>query len=110
MFGQRPEEVDIATTAVPDCVMDRARIAGFRAVPTGIDHGTVTVVVNGKPFEVTTLRIDVKSHGRHADIAYTEDWAADAARRDFTINAIYADARGALFDPVGGVADIAARR
>lgn len=104
------EDIDVATAHTPEKVIELARAAGFHPVPTGIAHGTVTVVVQGMPFEVTTLRIDVQSHGRHADIAYTQDWAADAARRDFTINAIYADASGALYDPVGGVADIAARR
>ncbi|MFZ1991818.1 MAG: CCA tRNA nucleotidyltransferase [Alphaproteobacteria bacterium] len=110
LMGLKVEDIDVATVHTPEKVMELARNAGFHPVPTGIDHGTITVVVQGKPFEVTTLRIDVKSHGRHADVAYTEDWAADAARRDFTINAIYADADGTLFDPVGGVADVAARR
>ncbi len=79
-------------------------------MPTGIDHGTVTIVANGKPFEVTTLRQDVETDGRHANVAFTKDWAGDAARRDFTMNAIYADASGTIFDPVGGVADADARR
>ena len=110
MFGQRPEEVDIATTAVPDCVMDRARIAGFRAVPTGIDHGTVTVIVDGKPFEVTTLRSDVETYGRKARVAFGRDWKIDAERRDFTMNALSVDRKGEIFDYVGGLADIDARR
>ena len=110
LMGIGVDDVDVATVHTPERVIELAHAAGLKPVPTGIDHGTITVVVHGKPFEVTTLRIDVRSHGRHADVAYTEDWAADAARRDFTINAIYADAGGALFDPVGGVADVAVRR
>jgi len=79
MFGQTPDEIDIATTAAPDCVIERARAAGFKAVPTGIDHGTVTAVVNKKPFEVTTLRRDVETDGRRAVVAYTDDWREDGS-------------------------------
>src|SRR6202043_649327 len=87
MFGQTPDEVDIATTAVPDTVIERARAAGFKAVPTGIDHGTVTVIVDGTPFEVTTLRADVETFGRKARVAFGRDWKADAGRGDFPMNA-----------------------
>jgi len=110
MFGQRPHEVDIATTAMPGAVIERVRAAGFKAVPTGIDHGTVTVIVDGMPFEVTTLRADVETFGRKAKVAFGRDWQIDAERRDFTMNALSVDRTGAVFDYVGGLADIDARR
>jgi poly(A) polymerase len=103
-------DVDLATTALPETVMERARHAGMKPVPTGIDHGTVTVVVDGHPFEVTTLRRDVETHGRRATVAFGRDWSEDAHRRDFTINALYATATGEIIDLVGGVADCLARR
>ncbi len=90
--------------------MARAAKAGIKAVPTGIDHGTVTLVAGGAPFEVTTLRCDVETFGRHARIAYTTNWEEDAKRRDFTLNALYADRDGRLFDPLGGLADLVAGR
>jgi poly(A) polymerase len=96
---------------LPQDVVARLEDAGIKAVPTGIAHGTITAVADGKRFEVTTLRRDVETDGRHAKIAFTDDWAADAARRDFTINALYADpVSGEVFDPVGGSADLQARR
>ena len=99
-------DVDIATTATPEKVIELLNAAGLKAVPTGIDHGTVTAVSNHRPVEITTLRHDVNTDGRRAEVAYTTDWAADAARRDFTMNAIYADMDGTLFDPLGsGVSD-----
>ena len=110
LFGRAPDEVDIATTAVPDTVIERARAAGFKAVPTGIDHGTVTVIVEGEPFEVTTLRADVETYGRKAKVAFGRDWKADAERRDFTMNALSVNRAGEVFDYVGGLADIDARR
>ncbi len=110
LFGQIPQEVDIATTAMPDTVIERARAAGFKAVPTGIDHGTVTVIVDGRPFEVTTLRKDVETYGRKAKVAFGRDWKADAERRDFTMNALSVDRTGKVFDYVGGLADIDACR
>ncbi|MEM8786260.1 MAG: CCA tRNA nucleotidyltransferase [Pseudomonadota bacterium] len=103
-------DVDFATVLRPDAVMDRLQRAGVKAVPTGLEHGTVTAVLDGATFEVTTLRVDVRTDGRHADVAFTEDWAGDAARRDFTVNALYADPDGRLFDPLGGLADLRARR
>jgi poly(A) polymerase len=109
IFGQTPDEIDIATTAVPDTVIERARTAGFKAVPTGIDHGTVTVIVDGTPFEVTTLRSDIETYGRKAKVAFGRDWKADAERRDFTMNALSVDRAGEVFDYVGGLADIDAR-
>ncbi len=110
LFGQAPQDVDIATTAVPDTVIERTRAAGFKAVPTGIDHGTVTVIVDGTPFEVTTLRADVETFGRKAKVAFGRDWKVDAERRDFTMNALSVDRAGEIFDYVGGLADIDARR
>ncbi|MEO1718964.1 MAG: CCA tRNA nucleotidyltransferase, partial [Pseudomonadota bacterium] len=99
-------DVDLATNALPSETQAAAEAAGLKSVPTGIAHGTVTVISDGTPFEVTTLRTDVKTDGRHAEVAFTADWTADAQRRDFTINAIYCDQNGALFDPVGGMADL----
>ena len=110
LLGLAIDEIDLATTAVPEEVVRRVGAAGWKAVPTGIDHGTVTVVVDGKPFEVTTLRQDVETDGRHAKVAFGRDWRMDAQRRDFTINALSATADGAVYDYVDGIADIAARR
>ena len=103
-------EIDIATTALPDEVVRRVEAAGWKAVPTGIEHGTVTVLVAGKPFEVTTLRRDVETFGRKAKVVFGRDWVADAARRDFTINALSLSPDGRLHDYVDGLADLAARR
>jgi poly(A) polymerase len=103
-------EIDVATTAVPEEVTRRVEAAGWKAVPTGIEHGTVTVVINGHPFEVTTLRQDIETFGRRARVMFGRDWRADAERRDFTINALSASADGTVFDYVGGLDDIAARR
>jgi poly(A) polymerase len=103
-------EIDVATTAVPDEVSRRVEAAGWKAVPTGIEHGTVTVVIDSRPFEVTTLREDIETFGRKARVMFGRDWRADAERRDFTVNALSASAGGEVFDYVGGLADIAARR
>lgn len=103
-------EVDVATSAVPKQVMRRVAAAGWKAVPTGIEHGTVTVVIEKHPFEVTTLRQDVETFGRKARVEFGRDWVADAQRRDFTINALSVSAAGEVFDYVGGLDDIAARR
>jgi poly(A) polymerase len=103
-------EIDVATTAVPDEVMRRVATAGWKAVPTGIEHGTVTVVIRGHPFEVTTLREDIETFGRKARVMFGRDWRADAQRRDFTMNALSASAAGKVFDYVGGLEDIAAHR
>jgi len=110
LLGLPVTEIDFATTALPERVMALARAADLKAVPTGIEHGTVTVVADGTPFEVTTLRRDVETYGRHAKIAFTEDWEEDARRRDFTLNALYADRHGTVFDPLGGYADLVAGR
>lgn len=111
LLGQPVDDIDIATDARPEVVMERAEAAGLKAVPTGIDHGTVTVVAHDKPHEITTLRRDLETDGRHATVAYATDMADDAARRDFTINALYATRDGDVIDPNGeGVADLQARR
>jgi poly(A) polymerase len=102
-------DIDIATTAVPPEVMRRAEAAGFKPVPTGIDHGTVTVVVEGRPFEVTTLREDVETFGRHATVRFGRDWKRDAERRDFTINGLSLSPDATVHDYVGGLADIEKR-
>ena len=103
-------EIDIATTALPDEVVRRVESAGWKSVPTGIEHGTVTVLLAGKPFEVTTLRRDVETYGRKAKVLFGRDWVADAMRRDFTINALSLSADGQLHDYVDGLADLTARR
>src|SRR5580698_1606031 len=105
-----PGDIDIATTALPAEVIRRAKLAGIKSVPTGIEHGTVTLVVNGQPFEVTTLREDAETYGRKARVAFGRDWARDAERRDFTINGLSVGADGIVHDHVGGLDDIAARR
>lgn len=105
-----PGDIDIATTAVPDEVVRRAAVARIKSVPTGIAHGTVTLVVEGHPFEVTTLREDVETFGRKATVAFGRDWERDAQRRDFTINGLSVDAAGIVHDHVGGLADLAQRR
>lgn len=108
--GLPVQDVDLATPLLPETVLARAQAAGLKAVPTGIDHGTITLVSAGRPFEITTLRRDVETDGRHATVAFTDRWEEDAARRDFTINALYADADGQVYDPVGGLPDLAAGR
>jgi poly(A) polymerase len=108
LAGRPVKDIDIATVLTPDEVLERLQRARIRAVPTGLAHGTVTAISAGKPFAITTLRRDVETDGRHATVAYTDDWAADAARRDFTMNALYAETDGTVFDPTGGLADLAA--
>ncbi|RWX78650.1 CCA tRNA nucleotidyltransferase [Neorhizobium lilium] len=109
LMGMPVSDVDIATTLLPEQVVERAVKAGIKAVPTGIEHGTVTLVTDGRPFEVTTLRRDVETDGRRAKVAFGTDWQADAERRDLTINALYADDQGEVIDLVGGLADIETR-
>jgi len=103
-------DIDIATTALPDEVVRRAKAAGIKCVPTGIEHGTVTLVVDAQPFEVTTLREDTETYGRKAKVAFGRDWVRDAERRDFTINGLSVDVTGLVHDHVGGLADIEARQ
>jgi poly(A) polymerase len=109
-LGRAVKDIDLATPDPPDAVMQRLQRAGIRAIPTGIEHGTVTAVVDGRHFEITTLRHDVETFGRHARVAFTDDWDADAARRDFTMNALSADPDGTLHDPFGGIDDLEAGR
>lgn len=110
LAGRPVRDIDFATTAHPSRVMARATAAGFRTVPTGIDHGTVTVVAEHATYEVTTLREDVETDGRHAIVRFGRDWHRDAERRDFTINALSVDARGTVHDPLGGYPDLLAHR
>lgn len=106
ILGRPVTDVDIATPDPPETVLRLLERAHIRAVPTGIAHGTVTAVVDGTPFEITTLRRDVETYGRHARVAFTDDWAIDAARRDLTMNAVYCAPDGSLYDPVGGLDDL----
>lgn len=109
LLGEPVGDIDIATTTLPDETIRRAEAAGFKAIPTGYDHGTITVVAAGTAYEVTTLRADVETHGRHATVAFGRDWKTDAERRDFTMNALYATASGEVIDLVGGLADLETR-
>ena len=108
LLGRVVEDIDLAVTLPPDVVSRLLAAAGIKVVPTGIQHGTVTAVIDGRGFELTTLRRDVATDGRRARVAYTDDWRADAARRDFTLNALYVDAEGRLYDYFHGRADLAA--
>lgn len=110
LLGEPVHEIDVATTATPEAVTRRVTAAGFKAVPTGIAHGTVTVVIDGAPYEVTTLRRDVETFGRHATVEFGRDWEGDARRRDFTINALSATRYGRVYDYTGGLADLGQRR
>ncbi len=108
---QDDDDIDIATQLEPKATMAALEAAGLRALPTGIDHGTITAIYKGRPFEITTLRRDVETDGRRAVVAFTEDWAEDAARRDFRLNALYADLSGRVFEPIAeGVADAVSGR
>ena len=111
LLGHPVKDIDAASPLTPDEVMARLTAAGIRHVPTGLDHGTVTAVLPGGPVEITTLRKDVSTDGRRATVAFSDDWREDAARRDFTINALYADPQtGEIFDWFDGLADLEARR
>ena len=108
-FLQRPViDIDAATDLMPQEVIERLSAADIHAIPTGLEHGTVTAEIDKKTIEITTLRIDTITHGRHADVAFTQDWQEDAKRRDFTMNALYLAPSGQLYDPVGGLADLRA--
>ncbi len=109
LLDEAVADIDIATTLVPRDVILRANAAGLKTVPTGIEHGTVTIVMDDQSFEVTTLRSDVETDGRHAQVRYGTDWREDAMRRDLTINALYLDADGTIFDPLDGIEDVLAR-
>ncbi|MCO5080120.1 MAG: CCA tRNA nucleotidyltransferase [Rhizobiaceae bacterium] len=106
LLGQAVADIDIATTTTPEETTRLAEAAGFKAVPTGAEHGTITVIAEGRPYEVTTLRDDVETDGRRAKVVFGRDWQRDAERRDFTINALYAKADGTIVDLVGGREDI----
>lgn len=110
LIGRAVSDVDLATDLKPDAVTTRLQAAGVTVVPTGLRHGTVTAVTGGRHFEITTLRVDVETDGRHARVAFGADWQGDAERRDFTMNALYLDADGTLYDPAGGRADLDAGR
>ena len=110
LMGLPVGDIDIATDATPQIVTNTAESAGFKVVPTGLDHGTVTVIAGAIPHEVTSFRRDVKTDGRRAVVAFTSEIREDAARRDFTMNALYADADGTVIDPLGGLADVQNRR
>lgn len=109
LLGEEIGDIDCATTAVPEKVVSMAGAAGFKAVPTGIGHGTITAIVEGIPFEVTTLRRDISTDGRHAEVEFGRDWTEDAKRRDFTMNALSIDAAGRVHDPIGGYGDLVHR-
>lgn len=110
LLGEKVADIDIATDALPETVIELAEKAGLKPVPTGMDHGTITVVSGGLPHEVTTFRKDVETFGRHATVAYSQDVSEDARRRDFTMNALYARSDGTVIDPLGGMDDLRARR
>ncbi len=105
VLGRPVTDIDIATPDLPETVMEKLAVAGLKSVPTGLSHGTVTAISEGRGFEITTLRKDTACDGRHADVEFTTDWVEDASRRDFTFNALSARPDGTLFDPFGGVAD-----
>ncbi len=110
VVGREVGDIDLATEVPPGRVMALLDGRGIRTIPTGLAHGTVTAVVDGAVYEITTLRRDVETDGRRATVAFTDDWRGDAARRDFTINALYLDADGTLYDPTGGLDDLRAGR
>src|ERR1700730_8036328 len=107
-LGRPISDIDIATPAPPERIIELLEKSGIKVVPTGLAHGTVTAIVPPRQFEITTLRRDVETYGRRARVAFDADWAADAARRDFTINAIFLTPDGTIDDPVGGLADLEA--
>jgi len=110
LLGRPVSDIDLATPSKPEAVMQAVQTGGLKAVATGLKHGTVTAIADGRPFEITTLRRDVETDGRHAVVAFTDDWREDAARRDFTMNALYAGRDGAVTDYFGGAADAMAGR
>ncbi len=110
LLDRASTDLDIAIDQLPEDSMRLLEAVAIKVIPTGLKHGTITALAEGQHFEITTLRVDVETFGRHAKVAFTDDWQLDAARRDFTINAIYADRDGQLYDPVGGQADLAAGR
>lgn len=109
VFGIAVTDLDVATPEPPRRVLELLRTAGIKAIPTGIDHGTITAIIDQWTYEVTTLRIDVENHGRHATVAFTDDWLADAMRRDLTINTLSCSLEGDIFDPLTGLEDLGLR-
>lgn len=109
LLGRAIGDIDLACELPPEESLKRITANGGKVIPTGLKHGTITAVIEHKPFEITTLRHDVESFGRHAEVAFTDDWIGDAQRRDFTLNALYLDGDGSLYDPCGGLADLEAR-
>ncbi|MDZ4322886.1 MAG: CCA tRNA nucleotidyltransferase [Alphaproteobacteria bacterium] len=110
LLGLPTNDIDLAVDRPPQWVLDILTKNHIKAIPTGFDHGTITAVLDKQPYQITTLRLDIKTFGRKAEVAFTEDWIQDAQRRDFTINALYADKEGNLFDPVGGIEDLEEHR
>jgi len=110
LLGLPVSDIDLAVDQPPQWVLELLKKNQIKAIPTGIDHGTITAVIDKKPYQITTLRVDIKTFGRKAHVAFTNDWIQDAMRRDFTMNAIYADQTGKLFDPVNGVKDLENKR
>ncbi|MEM6904065.1 MAG: CCA tRNA nucleotidyltransferase, partial [Pseudomonadota bacterium] len=110
VLGLAPSDIDLATAVEPPDVIKLLQVAGLKAIPTGIEHGTVTAVAHGGMVEITTLRRDVDTDGRHAEVAFSHSWREDAARRDFTINALNVGRNGSLEDWTGGLADLEAGR
>ncbi|NIY71463.1 CCA tRNA nucleotidyltransferase [Marivivens donghaensis] len=109
LIGAPVSDLDVCTSALPEQTLTLAKKAGLKAIPTGIDHGTITVISGGEPYEITTFRQDVETDGRHAVVAFADNIEDDAKRRDFTMNALYAAPDGTIVDPVGGIADLEAR-
>src|ERR1700741_2345848 len=110
LLGVPVVDIDIAVPIRPEDAMARLKAKGIRTIETGLDHGTVTAIAGSHAFEITSLRRDVETDGRHAKVAFTDDWALDAGRRDFTINALFLDAEGRVWDSVGGLRDLDAGR
>lgn len=110
LLGEPVADMDISTTLLPESVIERLGNESIKVVPTGIEHGTVTAIINKRPYEITTLRADIETNGRHAVVRFGRDWREDAMRRDFTINALYVDRNGKLLDPLDGIDDVEARR
>jgi len=104
--GENIDDIDLATSLEPDEVKKKLHKEDIKVIDTGISHGTITVILNKKKFEITTLRKDISTDGRHANVEFTSNWEQDASRRDFTINAIYADIEGRIFDPLNGISDL----
>ena len=110
LLGQTPSDIDLATDHLPEAVLEKLSAKGVRVIPTGLSHGTVTAILPSGPMEITTLRRDEQTDGRHATVAFTDDWKIDAERRDFTMNALFVGADNRLYDPVGGWEDLQASR